>query len=170
MKQLLLLRHTKSSWENSTLADKERPLNKRGTRDAARIGRYLRQVSYLPGMIYCSTAKRTRQTLSVLSSDWQYEPQISFEDSLYSESAINYLDVIEQASSSQERVMIIGHNPNMEQLACMLLSRDDQGFIRFPTGGLMCVEFAPNGWQSIRQYRGQLKWMIIPKVLKKLSI
>lgn len=170
MKQLLLLRHAKSSWENSTLTDKERPLNKRGENDAARIGRYLRQVNYLPGVIYCSTAKRTRQTLSLLSNDWQYEPQVSFEDSLYSESAANYIDAIEQTSVSQERVLIIGHNPNMEQLACRLLSRDDLGFVRFPTGGLMCVEFAANGWQSLRKYRGQLKWMVIPKVLKKLSI
>ena len=172
MKHLLLLRHAKSSWKDASRSDKERPLNKRGTKDAERIGQFLSNTNYIPDTIFCSTARRTRQTLSLLSDKWKDEPEphVVLEERLYSESVINYLKTIQQAPSSNNCVMVIGHNPNMEQLACHLLSSENVGFIQIPTGGLICIKFAATNWHSLGDYGGQLKWMIIPKVLKKLQM
>jgi len=169
MKQLLLLRHAKSSWSDSSLADFDRPLNDRGFADAPRIGKFIRETEYLPGHIYCSTAKRAGQTLTRVVDSWSEVPEIKRHDDFYSKSYTHYVETVKNAPEAINRIMMVGHNPKIEQTVDALIGGDSSGLLRVPTAGLICIQFKVTEWKQIIPGLGQLKWMMIPKVLKKMS-
>jgi phosphohistidine phosphatase len=132
--RLYLLRHAKSSWDEPGLADHDRPLARRGERAADAMGRYLREHGIEPEVILCSTATRTRQTLERLGL-----PDARIEPELYGADAATLRALIPDASS----VMLIGHNPGMQDLALSLArSGAKLGELaeKFPTGALATIE------------------------------
>lgn len=162
MKTLLLLRHAKSSWDDESLDDHERPLNPRGKRDAPRIGQLLRQRDLLPELILCSTAVRARQTLNRVCRAAEYEGEPLLCDDLYLAPPDAYVGTLRGVDEPVDRVMVIGHNPGLESLLTHLTGEVEH----FPTAGLAVIELPIARWQDLRlSAAGRLVDFFRPKEL-----
>jgi phosphohistidine phosphatase len=163
---LYLLRHAKSSWDDPTLADHDRPLAPRGRRDAKRVAGHLRDLGVEPGLVLCSSSARTRETLEFLL------PVIGgstvlYEDGLYGASRDELLARVRSVPDEVESLMLIGHNPEMEDLALGLASSGDElGRVRekFPTAALATLTFATS-WSRLVPGDAVLESYVVPKQL-----
>lgn len=116
MRTLLILRHAKSSWKDTGLLDHDRPLNKRGKRDSPRVGELILQQGLVPDLIVSSTAKRARSTARRVAKACGYAGEIRLTPQFYHAPAGIYIEVLNQVSDDYSRVMVVGHNPGMEEL------------------------------------------------------
>ncbi|HHV42298.1 MAG TPA: histidine phosphatase family protein [Clostridiaceae bacterium] len=119
MKRLYLLRHAKSSWDNPELKDFDRPLNKRGYKEAKEMAEYIKEKDYYPDVILCSTARRTRGTLEPILLALNYDKDPVFLDSIYESSWLRLKEEVEKRD--EESVMLIGHCPGIELYLSALL-------------------------------------------------
>lgn len=134
MKALTLLRHAKSSWADNDLSDHDRPLNARGLRDAPVMAARLVQRACIPTEIFCSSALRTRETADAMLSAFELDPdRLLVTEELYLASAGKLLDIIGQANPDIEHLMIIAHNPGLEDLARAL---NQQNALPMPTAAV----------------------------------
>lgn len=145
MKTLLILRHAKSSWKHPGLADHDRPLNKRGRRDALRVGRLLRGKSLTPGLILSSTAKRARETAEAVAEESGYEGEIEFKPEFYAAGPEAYLRALRALSDDYESAMIVGHNPGLEELLETLTGESET----LPTATLAQVKLPLERWRQL---------------------
>ena len=145
MKTLLILRHAKSSWKNSSLADPDRPLNQRGKRDAPRIGQLLRDEDLTPDLILCSTARRARDTAEALAETSGYEGEIEFRPEFYMGDPEAYLRALRGLSDDYQCVMVVGHNPGLEELVETLSGEAET----MPTGALAQVSLPIQRWRQL---------------------
>lgn len=170
MKQLLLMRHAKSSWDSAGQKDFERPLAERGLNDAPIMGQFVNNINYNPAAIYSSTAKRAVQTVRLFAEAAQIKPDnIQWNEDLYYGSMKDYIEQIQAASDDHERIMLLGHNPIMENTAGILAGSEHKIAVRMPTAALVCLECFANSWKDVTPGTCQIKWMMIPKVLKKIG-
>ncbi len=146
MKQLMLLRHAKSSWKDSSLDDIDRPLNKRGKKDAPRMGELIASEGWEPDLIISSPARRAVMTAELVGENCGYSRDILIEDSLYFSGMEAYIRVIQKQSDYIDRIMLVGHNPDIEELYGEL-SGD---YIHYPTCCLSIMEFELEGWRNFR--------------------
>ena len=119
MHQLLLLRHAKSSWDDAKLADRDRPLNKRGRRAAGTIRQAMLDLGLTPDVVLVSPSRRTQETLAALEP-WDDTPLVEHVETLYLASAAQLLAVLRGVNETVRSVMLIGHNPGMHELAMLL--------------------------------------------------
>lgn len=169
MKFILLLRHAKSSWDDPDLDDFDRPLAGRGLDDAPRVGQYLRQIGYKPDYIVSSPAERAKQTTELVTEAMKMDERIiQWDQDLYFESAAKYVQAIQNTPDKAETIMIVGHNPLMEATATALSGGTETTAFRMPTAALVCLESYAVRWSDINRGTCQVKWMMIPKVLKKI--
>jgi phosphohistidine phosphatase len=164
--RLLLLRHAKSSWDDPSLADHDRPLANRGRRAAEVMGAHLRRHDLVPGLVLCSSAARTRETLERLKLDG---PKISIEDRLYAASEDNLLGRLRELGDDERSVLVIGHNPGIQDLALEFVGAartGDAGRVRakFPTGALAVFEFDV-AWSELAAATARLASFITPRDL-----
>ncbi len=161
MKQLLLLRHAKSSWDDPDLADFDRPLAKRGRRNAQRLGREIAVRGWLPQRALASPAARTRETWEIVSEEWPRIPEVSFREALYEASAG---ELLAEAQRTPERIgalLILGHNPGLEDFARGLAGGDSEPrawellLEKFPTAALARFEF-DGRWKELRSGAARL--------------
>src|SRR2546425_1807744 len=145
MKSVLVLRHAKSSWKQPELADHDRPLNKRGKRDAPLMGRLLKGDDLVPDIIISSTAIRARATAEVVAKASGYDREIVLNKSLYAAGPEAYLGVIHDLSDEYFRVLIVGHNPGLEELVELLTGE----IHLMPTCSLAHVKFRVDKWLEI---------------------
>jgi phosphohistidine phosphatase len=145
MKSLLVLRHAKSSWKHPELADHDRPLNKRGKRDAPLMGRLLKNKSLVPDKIISSTAIRARSTVEAVAKASGYKGEIILNKSLYAAGPEAYLGVIHDLSDEYVRVLIVGHNPGLEELVELLTAE----IHLMPTCSLAHVKLRVDKWLDI---------------------
>ena len=131
MKRLYLLRHAKSSWDDASLDDHDRPLSGRGRRAADAIGRHLREHDIVPDLVLCSSAARTRETLARIGLDGTIERE------LYGASAYALLARVRALPPAAGSVLLIGHNPGIHDLAFALTGQPDE---KYPTGALATIE------------------------------
>jgi phosphohistidine phosphatase len=142
MKQLLLLRHAKSSWGDASLADFDRPLAPRGREAAPRMGREIARRGWLPDLALISPAARTRETWALVAAEFPARPKDSFPDGLYAAPAETLLAEIRQTPESVGTLLVIGHNPGLEDLARQIAgdASDAKALARlgekFPTAAL----------------------------------
>jgi phosphohistidine phosphatase len=115
MKSLLLLRHAKSSWKDSDLEDHDRPLNKRGKRDAPRIGKLLAEERLIPDYILCSTARRARNTAEAVIEEIRFRGESRFTIDLYHADRARLVQIVHDLPDHYARVLVIGHNPGLEE-------------------------------------------------------
>ena len=167
MKRLLLLRHAKSSWDNE-LADHDRPLNARGERAATLMGAYMRQAGLIPDLTLCSTAVRTRETLAWVESAIGTKLKVDYQSGLYMASGGQIADAIRAAPDDVRTVLLIGHNPGMEEAALRLSEPDGNGLrddiaAKYPTGALSVIDFDADSWRDIET--GALRDFRKPKTL-----
>ena len=144
MKTLLILRHAKSSWKDEGLPDHDRPLNKRGKRDAPRLGRLILQQGLVPDLIVSSTAKRARSTAKRVANACGYTGEIRLTPQFYHAPAGIYIEVLTQVSDDYSRVMVVGHNPGMEELVARL-GRN----CTMPTAALANVALPIDKWSAL---------------------
>lgn len=123
MKELMLLRHAKSSWKDLSLRDFDRPLKGRGKRNALTMAHYLQQEGLVPDIIICSPALRTRQTLQRLMSicDWP-QAKLVYEQAVYEAPGSTLRQVLQQVSGRFDRCLLVGHNPGLEELLSTLVA------------------------------------------------
>ena len=119
MHQLLLLRHAKSSWDDPKLADRDRPLNKRGRRAAGAMRQAMLDLGLAPDVVLVSPARRTQETLAALEP-WDDTPLIEPVEALYLANAPQLLAVLRDVNETVRSVLLIGHNPGMHELAVLL--------------------------------------------------
>jgi phosphohistidine phosphatase len=116
MKALLLLRHAKTSWDDPTLLDSSRPLSATGKYNVYQIGKFLKNTKLLPDLIISSSAKRAKDTSTLLAESTGYNDTIYVSELLYETSAIDYINVISEVSNNINMVLLVGHNPILENL------------------------------------------------------
>lgn len=145
MKTLLILRHAKSSWKNPGLADHDRPLNRRGKEDAPRIGALLAEEGLTPDVILSSTAKRAKTTAEIVADASGYDGEIIYTRDLYHADPESYLYVLHTLPASYETVMVVGHNPGLEELVDLLTGESQ----RLPTAALVQVRLPLENWEAL---------------------
>lgn len=165
MKTLIVMRHAKSSWEEPELEDIDRPLNKRGRRDAPFMGKVLELKGVRPGMIVTSPAVRALTTAQAVAEELRYPADsIKTEQRLYEASAGQLLDVVRSWSDPVDNVLLIGHNPGLtdciNQLTCAEIAN-------FPTSGIMSIDFDVKHWKDVKEAGGQMRYFEYPKKYMK---
>ena len=164
MKSILVLRHAKSSRKDPDLTDHDRPLNKRGKRDAPRMGRLMKKENLVPDVIISSTAIRARSTAEAVAKASGYKGEIVLNKSLYAAGPEAYLGVMHDLSDEYVRVLIVGHNPGLEDLVELLTGE----IHLMPTCSLAHVKFRVGKWSDIdNKIKGQIGEIWLPRELAK---
>ncbi|TWT57962.1 phosphohistidine phosphatase [Thalassoglobus neptunius] len=158
METLLIMRHAKSSWDNATLSDDQRPLNKRGKRVAPLMGAFLASQNLVPDRIVSSTAKRAHQTAKLMAAAMASKETLGSEielvDELYLPSTSTWKRVIAEHESAS-RVLMIGHNPGIEELVSAVTG----DYERMPTAAIACFSVGPDSESSLeRRLKLQALW------------
>ena len=160
MKILLILRHAKSSWKHAELPDFDRPLNKRGKRDAPRMGELLRQKDLIPDLILSSSAQRARQTTQAVVDSSGFEGEVRWMESAAPPES--YLEALRGVDDSLQCVMVVGHNPGLEDLLEELTGEAET----LPTAGLAKVALPIQGWGQLDEdVSGELVQLWVPRQL-----
>jgi phosphohistidine phosphatase len=150
--RLYLLRHAKSSWNQPELADHDRPLSGRGRRAAAAMAHHMAEQRIVPELVLCSTALRTRETYERMQAALAPAP-VHYERRLYAASADDLLERLRALPDQTGSVLVIGHNPAIEELALQLArpspERDDLA-AKFPTAALATLELTGARWHDLR--------------------
>ena len=171
MRTLYLLRHAKSSWADPALSDHERPLAPRGRRDAKRIATHLLELGIAPELVLCSTAVRTRETLELLRPALD-AATVELEAALYAAWAETLLERLRAVPDERRSVMLIGHNPGLEDLALMLASAGperDRVEEKFPTAALATLRTPTASWKELSPGGAVLAAYVVPKQLGGLD-
>lgn len=162
MKQVILVRHAKSSWKDMSLRDHDRPLNGRGKRDAPFMAQQLLDKIERVDAIVASSAVRAQLTAKHF--------QIAFEDSLeefitstdlYHASPQDIISVIHEVADQHNRILVFGHNPGFTQFANMFT---DTYIDNVPTCGIVSVDFNVANWSKVSSQSGKMKYMLYPKM------
>ena len=146
MKQLLIMRHAKSSWKDHSLSDHDRPLNRRGREDAPRMGRFLQQHHCLPDLVLTSTARRARDTADLFVAGCEQPIPVLSQRSLYHPGLDDYWEALTTHAANQSRIMVVSHNPGSEEWLYQLTGQDE----RMPTAAIARLQFpSPFDWKNI---------------------
>ena len=153
MKDLILVRHAKSSWRDPSLDDHSRPLNKRGKRDAPDMGVRLARRGYAPDLLISSSAVRALDTARTIAEKLDYpRARIRVEELLYLSGVDVLLEVVRAVPTTVETLMLFGHNPGFTDLANLLGPRD---ILNMPTCGVLHLRFDVNTWSVMVDLRGE---------------
>jgi len=147
MKNLLILRHAKSSWNHPELSDHDRPLNKRGKHDAPRMGALIAELGLTPDAIYSSTARRARDTALIVAEACGFAGEIQFDRDLYHAGLETFSGIIRGLENEIDCVLLVGHNPDLEELVDWFA--DDAPWL--PTAALVQIEFPIQIWSDLDQ-------------------
>lgn len=179
MRRLMLLRHAKTEHDAPSGHDRDRRLDERGRLDAAAIGAWIGRHSPVPDAVLVSTAVRAQQTWEIardaMQGAMQEQPQLQVEllDELYGAEPAQLLRIIRMAEATNPaRLLLIGHNPGMHELALMLAGGGDAAAQKslednLPTAGLAILDFAIDNWNEVAFRRGKLVRFTSPKMLKQ---
>ena len=168
MTTLHLLRHAKSSWADEELSDHERPLAPRGRRAASAMAANLRERGVAPELVLCSSARRARETLELVAPALGPKARVQVEDGLYGASAEELLDRLRRVPASTASVMLVGHNPAMQDLALVLAApgaETERLRAKFPTGALATLRIPDRGWPGLRHRGAELVDLVLPREL-----
>ena len=178
MRRLLLLRHAKTETDAPSGRDQDRRLDDRGHKDAAEIGGWMGRHPPFPDLVMVSPAVRAKQTWELAweaMKDRAPPPQVEFLPELYGAGPMQLLRAIRTACATDaKRLMLVGHNPGMHELALALTGSGDASGRRaltdnLPTSGLAVFEFAGGDWNDVAFRRGRLVVFVSPKLLKQTS-
>jgi phosphohistidine phosphatase len=162
MKTLLLLRHAKSSWDNPSLRDFERPLNERGLKAAPLMGRFMSRRGLRPDLVISSPAERARATASLVLEAARLAPPVRFDARVYEAPGRRLLEVVSGAEEPASTLLLVGHNPGMEELIELLTGETR----RVPTAALARVALDTDTWADLSEGAGRLEELVKPKELK----
>jgi phosphohistidine phosphatase len=161
MRTLYLVRHAKSSWKHPELSDSERPLNKRGKRDAPEMGKLLEARNEIPELMISSPAKRAFSTARRFAKKLKYpRTKIVKKKQLYMGSSEDFIDTISRAENKFKSLMIFAHNPGITEFANEM---SGESINNIPTSGVVRIDFDIEDWKDIGGAKGQLKFFEYPK-------
>jgi len=162
MKLLTLVRHAKSDWKDTSLSDRQRPLNRRGERDAPEMGRRIARHGIRPSLIIASPAVRAWTTARIIAREISYPTEfLQREASLYLASLDDLLDAVVAQDNSFNNLMVVGHNPGMTEFANFLLPGLTNNL---PTAGVVSVQFEGDDWSLYGQPATELIAYDYPKL------
>lgn len=159
MKTLYLLRHAKSSWNDSSVRDFDRPLNDRGRSDAPETGKRLASENLADPLVICSPALRTRETADLLLTNANLNVEPRFDDRIYEASLRDLVQVVSEIDDEKQTAILIGHNPGFEELLAFLTGETRQ----MPTCALAKIVFDVVSWKDVKASDGTLEWFVTPK-------
>jgi phosphohistidine phosphatase len=160
MKTLLLMRHAKSSWKDKEISDHERPLKKRGKKNASQMGELLKAKKLVPQKILTSTAERASKTAEILSESCHYKEEVEYLDALYMAEPSTIIEVLAHLPDEVDRVMVIGHNPGLESLAQTIAGK----IISLPTAAIAHILLPVKTWKDLAgESGGQVVEIFQPK-------
>ena len=168
MRTVFLLRHAKSSWSDPTLQDIDRPVAPRGERAAKKIAGYVRRKKIRPARVLCSPSVRTRRTLEVIQPSLGKSCTVEFVPALYAASRKELLRQVQALPDDIGSVMLIGHNPGLQELALALASRGaDLPKLEeaLPTGGLATLVADCESWTALKPGGAELVDFVVPRDL-----
>jgi phosphohistidine phosphatase len=162
VKRLILLRHAKSDWGASYSTDHERPLNRRGTKAAATMGKVLAAIGEDPDAVITSSALRARTTaaLAVEGAGWPVTPEPL--ESLYGASAGEVIDVIRSRPDAANRLLVVGHEPTWSNLTALLTGAS----VRVATATAVGIDL--DSWEGAGPDSGSLVYVLPPRLVAKL--
>ena len=182
-RRLVLLRHAKSAWPD--LPDHDRPLAGRGRGDAPLMGRWLRDTGCVPDLVWCSTAERAAQTWRLAAAELAADPPVSYEPRMYGATGSELAALIRQAPPRTTTLLLVGHNPGIQELALTLSAAADgdaaraagdataagdaaealdRAAAKFPTAAIAVLEFG-GGWEDLSAGRARLISFVVPREL-----
>jgi phosphohistidine phosphatase len=168
VRYLYLLRHAKSSWDRTNLDDHDRPLAPRGKRSMKAMARHIRKADVHPDLVLCSSAARARQTLDRVLPALAASTAFEVEDALYTFDDGELLRRLRLVPATVGALMVVGHNPAMQDLTLRLAGRgDDLERVRtkFPTGALATLRIPRATWRGLRPGSAELVSLVTPKDL-----
>jgi phosphohistidine phosphatase len=167
MKSLTLLRHAKSGWDDPVTRDFDRPLNPRGRRAARTVGAEMKAQGLAFDLVLASPARRVIETLAEVAAGYgEIEPD--YDERLYLASAATLLDIVRHAPDGVQRLLLVGHNPGLEELALRLARPDrlrGEVEIKYPTGTVTELELPAEHWAKVKEGTGAILRFIRPRDL-----
>jgi phosphohistidine phosphatase len=161
VKNLVIVRHAKSSWDTSTLNDIDRPLNGRGKHDAPLMRRILRERGLVPGRILSSPAKRARKTAKLIAAEVGYAADaIDIRDEIYMQGVPALMALVQTLDDAWPRVFLCGHNPDLTELVNRL---SGESIANVPTCGIASIAFEVGSWAHVMAGSGRLVFFDYPK-------
>lgn len=169
MRRLWLLRHAKSSWDDPDLPDRLRPLAPRGVRAAAAVERHLRATAVAPDLVLCSPARRAVQTWEGVASGVPPGTPVTIDEAIYGADSDELLARLREVPTRIGSVLLIGHNPGVQDLAVDLVGAADAGlrerlWAKFPTGALATLE-VQGDWRGLAWGAATLLAFVVPREL-----
>jgi phosphohistidine phosphatase len=165
MKNLIIMRHAKSDWENSSLSDFDRPLNERGVKTATYMGSVVQERNKMPDLIISSPANRAKTTAKLFAKTCNYQGKIHYNDELYFGSLDEIIKIVREGDNKHHSIMIVGHNPTWELLVYRLLRSPEN--VHMPTAAIASLIFEIENWQELKPKTGELEFLLIPKELMR---
>ena len=171
MKTIYLLRHAKSSWKDPDLADLDRPLNKRGKKSAAAMAAFMAEGRMTPDLVLCSAAKRTRSTLKKVHAELGGDIPAIVDEIYYHADAGEWLRHLRGLERNVKSVLLIGHNPALDNLAHRLAGGGDEDAlermaVKFPTGALAVFTADIRAWTELDPHGARLESFTCPRDLE----
>ena len=166
MKKLTLIRHAKSSWDDETLKDFDRPLSKRGKSDAPFMAKILKEQGNYPDMILCSPALRARKTAQVFAKELEFEHGITYNEAIYEAKVATLLKIITSVDKKVQNLFLVGHNPSLNELAANFLEFEEN----IVTCGIVEIEFSCEKWSEISARNARLLSFSYPKKFRHLFV
>ena len=168
-RRLVLMRHAKSDWPD--VPDQERPLAKRGRRDAPAVGRWLGETGYLPDAVVCSTARRARETWALASPALSAaapgtSPEVRYEPRIYEATVLGLLMLVREFDQAWRTVLVVGHNPGLAELTVGLAGPSAEKPPAFPTA-FVAVLGLPGAWAEAAPGEASLLAFTIPAQLRE---
>lgn len=166
--ELIIMRHAKSDWNNELLSDFDRPLNNRGMKDAPRMARWMGNTNLVPNLIVSSPALRAKQTASEIIDELKIpDESVVFDRRMYLASTETLLQIIRETDPACKTLMIVGHNPGLENLALDLCKTE---IPMNPSGSLLTTANIVHlrldkTWNAIARNQGELLQVVRPKEL-----
>jgi phosphohistidine phosphatase len=171
MRRLLLLRHAKAERSQPGGIDRDRTLEDRGRADSLKLGSYLVRHAFMPDLAVVSNSARTRETWEQIAAAFEDAPPATFDDRLYEASPQAILEVIKETSPQIGTLLLIGHNPSLQELAATLIAAGDVDARQrlkenFPTAALAVVNFTVEDWSKVHRHAGRLEHFVTPGSLR----
>ncbi len=163
MKSIFLLRHAKAVSGGDSLRDLDRPLNERGRGQAERVGKYLKEQNIGLDLVFSSTAQRARETTELVLAAAECVPEVRYDPRIYEASRQQLLEVVSEIEEDKSAVLLVGHNPGLEELLQRLTGRVES----MATGTLAKVDLNASDWTEAADQEGHLDWLVKPQELAR---
>ena len=165
-KIILLMRHAKSSWRAPSLSDYERPLDSQGSENTHKMAGYLAKQLLIPDQIFSSPALRARSTTEIMMDQLNLPASsLTWNDKLYFTESQSYIDAIHSANESSGTILIVGHNPMIENVLGILTNR--LKFRSVNTGTIICLQPGKSHWKDVQPGECSVKWIVSPSDLRE---